>query len=315
MRGRGRGCAGAAALALTLAAALAGCRGDEPPAEVTRAQAVLQGERGVIRVAGSGGMTPLARELGAAFRSAWPGAPRVVVEDSIGSGGGIRATVDGAVDVGLITRRLNERESHQPLVVIPVGRDAVIFAAHPDVAVDGVTSAELVGIFNGQIRTFSDGNPVMPLLRDRGESANIAVDNGIPGMAEARERAMRLGFRMLYHDDSMSAALAVTPGAIGVHSLGLLRDTRIPLKVLKLDGRAPTLRTLSDRSWPMVRPLALVVRADRVDFVRPFLRFAVSPEAIPVIEGSGCSAEPVGGAGSRDPIPAAEYGPPGKPAP
>ena len=305
-RWSGRRGGGGLALLLLL---LGGCRGDAPPPEAAVEALVLPPDPTVLRLAGSGTMVPLARALGAAFRAAHPGAPRVVVEDSIGSGGGIRAAVDGAVDVGMVSRPLSSREAGWPLLVLPIGRDAVVLAKNPDVAVTGLTSAEVVAMYEGQKRAFADGTPVAVLLRDRGESANLALDAAIPGMAQARERALALGFRVLYHDDAMAAALAVTPGAIGVFSLGLQRASRIPIKVLDLDGRTPSAASVRDGSWPLVRPLCLVIRADRLEHTRRFLEFVVSAPSRQVITDVGYL--PLDGeaaaAAARGPRPAVEF--------
>ena len=268
----------APAIALLL---VAGCSGDAPPATAP-ARAVLAPEPGVLRLAGSGAFLPLARALGEAWQKTSAADLRVVVEDSIGSGGGVRAVVDGAADIGLVSRPLNVGESRLDLVVIPVAIDAVLIAANPDIPVAGVTTPELVSLYGGETRRFSDGSPAAVLLRDRGESANLALDL-LPGMPAARERsyavAGRLGFPVLYHDDAMIAAVALTPGALGVSSLGLLHASRIPLKILALDGRLPSVEALANHAWPLTRTLSFVMRKDRAERARPFLHFAFSDDA------------------------------------
>lgn len=305
--------AGRAVVAAVALAAATGCGGDPPPPEGAPEPAVMPIERGLLRVAGSGTMVPLMRALGAAFRARSDGGPRVVVEDSVGSGGGIRAALDGAIDIGLASRRLTAREASWPLVVLPLGRDAVILAANPDVTAEGLTSAEVIDLFEGRRRSFGDGSPATVLLRDRSESANLALDAAIAGMAAARERAYHLGFRVLYHDDAMAAALAVTPGGVGVYSLGLLRATRIPIKVLTLDGKAASLASLADGSWPLSRPLALVLRVDRVEHATRFLAFATSAAGRRIIADSGYLAIDHPGDERGRPLPASRYAAQGAP--
>ena len=256
----------------------AGCSGDVPPAS-TPARSVLAPEENVIRLAGSGALLPLARLFGAACPCATGASPPIVVEDSIGSGGGVRATAEGAVDVGLISRALSDGEAQHKLIVIPIALDAVLIAANPDVRAAGVSTGELVALYGGDRWTFEDGTPASVLLRDRGESANLVLDV-LPGMAAARERSYasgrHLGFPIVYHDDAMVAALALTPRAIGVSSLGVLMASRIPLRVLAIDGRLPSVETLADKSWPLRRTLAFVMRPERAWRIRPLLDFVFS---------------------------------------
>ena len=274
-----------AALAASLAlASLAGCGGEKPP-DTSPARTVLSPEPDVIRLAGSGALLPLVRLYGAACPcSASPSSPRIVVEDSIGSGGGLRAAAEGAVDVGLISRPLTKVESQLRLVEVPIALDAVLIAAHPDVQVLGVTTHELVALYGGDRFTFADGSPASVLLRDRGESANLALATlpGMAGIAAAADRtdplSRRRAFPIIYHDDAMIAALALTPHALGVSSLGLLDASRLPLTVLALDGRRPSVETIADRSWPLIRRLSLVMRPERAARVRPLIDFIFSEE-------------------------------------
>ena len=78
----------------------AACAGDLPPPPPSTASAVLA-PRPEILAAGTGALTPLAMALA---REVWTGTGlRIRVEPSIGSGGGISATRDGAVDLGLVS--------------------------------------------------------------------------------------------------------------------------------------------------------------------------------------------------------------------
>ena len=76
----------------------------------------------------------------------------------------------------------------------------------------------------------------------------------------------------------MAAALALTPGSLGVYSYGLLKATRIPLKVLALDGKRPSVEALADGSWRVTRPLGFVVRPERLARVKPLLDLTAMEE-------------------------------------
>ena len=270
-----------------VAAALCSCSGDSPPPTKAPLSALIGPEAGVIRIAGTGALSPLVYALTAAW-SHRAGSLRVVVEDSIGSGGGVRAAADGAVDLGMISRVLTVEEQRFGLREVAIATDAVVMAAHPDVPISGLTSAELRALYADELRTFSDGSPATVLLRDRGESANGTLDRAVPGMAAAREMAYARGrMRVLYHDAAMVEALVATPFAIGVINLGEVAASGSALKVLTLDGKRPSIATLADGTWPMTRPLAFVARGDRIARVVPLLDFIASDEGAAITRSAG----------------------------
>lgn len=92
-------------LALLLSAA---CAGDPPPPPPSTASAVLAPGPELL-AAGTGALTRLAMAL--AREVSTRTALRIRVEPSIGWGGGIAATRDGAVDLGLVSRLLRPDEA------------------------------------------------------------------------------------------------------------------------------------------------------------------------------------------------------------
>lgn len=271
-----------------LTLALTACSGDPPPPSTARAAAMMEPAPGVIRIAGSGALSPLLRSFAAEWSRRRGASPRIVVEESLGSGGGVLAAADGAVDLGMISRALTVDERRLGLREFEVALDVVVIAANPEVPVSGLSSPELRALLTGESRRFADGSPATVLLRDRGESANGALDRAVPGLAEVREGAYARGrMRVIYHDSAMVEALAATSGAIGVTSLGVLGGGRSSLKVLALDDRIASVQALADGSWPATRRLALVMRSDRVERVQPLLDLIASEEGAALTRAAG----------------------------
>jgi phosphate transport system substrate-binding protein len=242
---------------------------------------------GRVRLAGSGAATPLLRTaLEQLTRT--PGGAAWVLEESIGSGGGIAAAADGEVDVGLVSRPLSGAESRLGLAVVTVATDAVVLAAHPAVPVAGLSPDEVRELYAGRLRSWPDGSPATVLLRDRGESANGAWERAVPGVFAGR--AAQPSFRVLFHDSAMLEALAATPGAVGVTSLALLKDSQSRLKILALDGRAPE-GAFAEGSWPATRPISLVFRPERRGAVAPLLAWFSTPEGVAATRAAGYRQE------------------------
>jgi phosphate transport system substrate-binding protein len=253
----------------------AACAGDPPPPAASAVTAVLA-PRPEVLVAGTGAMTPLAVAL-AREASAGTGL-RVRVEPSIGSGGGIAAARDGAVDLGLVSRPLRPEDA-AGLERVDVARDAVVLATAADVPVDELSSDDLHRLYRGELRGLT------VLLRDEAESANSALESIHPGLADERRRSAASGrFRVLDHDDAMAVALATTPRAVGVFSLGALRP---PLRALRVDGVTPSAESIRVGTWRAVRTLGVVFRPERRERVAPFLALATSERGRALVRSLG----------------------------
>lgn len=268
---------------LLFAACFAACQGDSPPPRSHTRVVVGPLEGSPVVAMGTGAMTPLAHALAEAYLQSEHG--NVVVEDSVGSGGGVRAVVDGAIDIGLLSRPLTERERGERLVVTPIARSAVVLGAHPRVQVDGIASHELVALVRGDRTTFADGRPAVMLLRDRDESANAALELQVPALFAAREAAYASNrLRVLYYDEAMLEAITSTPGAIGLIDLAIASSARVPLKVLALDGTLPGRDDIAAGRWRASRELSFVYRRERTARVAGFLAFVRSPRGRAVID-------------------------------
>lgn len=245
------------------------------------------GADGALHLAGSGSNLPLTRALSAAHVAANPGA-RVVVHQSIGSTGGIRAAADRAVDLGLVSRPLTARERRLGLTVLPYARVAVVVAANESVPDTNLSRAGLLQLYAGRRTRWSDGSRVTVLQRERGDSSHRAVERVLPRFRAVNERAHRRGrWRVLYHDRDMQEALLATPGAVGLFDLGAIVSQELSLEVLALDGVAPTPDNVRSGAYPLHKDLAFVCRGAPGGAAKRLLRFIHSRAGQRVIQSRG----------------------------
>jgi phosphate transport system substrate-binding protein len=244
--------------------------------------------RSLLRMAGSGSNLPLTRALADAFLAKRPWL-RVRIHDSIGSGGGIRATHDRVVELGLISRPLHPEERELGLTVIPYARVAVIVAANPTVPVRGVSRDELLALYDGRRQFWSDGSEVVVYLREPGDSGHLAARTAIPGFAEVDRRVLESRrWSVLFNDRAMQEALISTPGAIGLLDQGLATIQKLPLAVLEYEGQRPSEHSVRTGSYPILKDLAFVIPADDHDpLAHEFIAFVFSPEGQKIIRESG----------------------------
>lgn len=248
-----------------------------------------------LHLAGSGSNLVVTRALAAAYRRAWPD-ERVVVHDSIGSTGGVRAVADGVIAIGLVARPLHPREASLGLTVVPYARVPIAVLAHPDVRDANIASEALVRSIRGEDARWSDGTSLVWLLRERGDAGSAVVARQVRGFAEATEDAITSRrYRVVYHDDELTRALLGLPGGIGIADLPQARANAPTARILALDGREPTVDAVRDGRYALTKDLAFVVRDAREPSVVRFLAFARSDDARAVIEEAGAAPLPLAG--------------------
>lgn len=261
-------------------------RDARPPFLVGEVQAAtpVRAEDGRVHVAGSGSCIPMARMLAGAFIQQGDVAPEV--HASIGSGGGLRALRDGAIDLALVSRPLRPAEEADGLVYTPFARIPVVVAAGLDVPDRSLTEAQLEALFGGVQTQWSDGSTVVLLLREEGDSSHRVVGSVLPGFAEATGRSRADGRRVLYQDGAMQVALANTPGALGLHGNGV--DASLAgFRALAVDGVEPTGANVESGRYPFVKELAFVTQGPPSGEAAAFVSFALSSQGRALIRMRG----------------------------
>lgn len=254
-------------------------------ATAPRTAAPAPAPRDGLRMAGSGSNLPITRALSSSFSLAE--SQHAVVHASIGSGGGIQALLDGVIDIALVSRPLREGEREQGLVAIPYARVPVTVAVHASVPEARLTRAELVEIFDGTRRSWSDGSPIVVLQREPGDSSHTAVDRVVPAFAEANARAYEAErWRVLYRDDVIREALADTSGAIGLFGEGAIPSS-LPIKALAIDDVLPSPASVESGDYPFHKDFAFVTRGPPQGPAAAFIAFALSSEGHRIIVING----------------------------
>lgn len=262
--------------------------GPQPPffgeAGASRAHRSVRDDALVL--AGSGSNLPVTRALAAAYAA--KGNPPPVVHGSVGSGGGMRALQDDAIDIALVSRPLSTKERAADVVAVPYARVPVMVAVHSSVAETKIDRRWLVEIFDGRRITWDDGSPIVVLQRERGDSSHSAVYRVVPELAEVDEAAYQARrWRVIYDDVGMEDAIASTEGSIGLMGSGSLPADR-PIRALAFEDVEPTVLALTDGRYPLYKDLAFVTHGSPDERVADFLRFAFSPEGHAVIAAHGC---------------------------
>lgn len=238
--------------------------------------------------AGSGTNLPIVRVLAKAFQRSHPGI-EIDVPESIGSTGGIQAVAYGAIALGLISRELKDKEKGKGLTVLTYARTPMIIGVHPSVPEDNITYEELLNIYRGKKRTWRDGNDIVVLTREPGDSSIEVLVRGIPGFREAYDESLKAKrWTVLLSDLKMNETLAKTPDAVGLSDLGLITIEKHAIKPLKVNGTAPTLKSLQGGNYTLYKTLSFVYRKDTLTAgAREFMAFVKSGQGKKILTDNG----------------------------
>lgn len=237
-----------------------------------------------IVIAGSGDPQGLLRILGKAFEAANPGT-RIEVPESIGSTGGVRAAAAGKADLGRVARPLKGSEKGLGLTYLEFARAPAGFVVHPSVEfIDHVTKDEILGIYSGRITHWKAlGGPtakIYPVQREPGETSRKIIEEHLPEFGETEWKV-----KTVYSTPEMVETLAHHKYTIGYFSLPMAKGTN--LRVLTLDGVAPTPENIEAARYPYVGPFAFVWKGELRGLSKRFVAFVKSPQGQKIIRDFG----------------------------
>ena len=222
-------------LMLVVALAVVGCAtaGEQEETDAAPSEEVS------LRVSGSGTALPLVEKLAEAYSQEHP-ETGFRFEPGTNSGGAIEGVLAGNLDLAVANRPLTEDEAGEPLEYYPFARDAVVFVAHREEKVEGLSTRQIQDVYSGKLTDWSglggSAGEIVVLDRDKDESARKLVL--VPFMDGRPVEARTV---VLAKAGEMVEAMKATRNSIGYSSLGLLLKEQDPeLQILALDGVVPT---------------------------------------------------------------------------
>ncbi len=264
-------------LTLVLFGASGGC--DSARGEAPIEDGRLQGR---IAITGSSTVAPLVGEIARRFEEEYP-AVRIDVQTG-GTSRGIADVRREIAEIGMVSRVLRPEEAD--LLNHAIAVDGIAFIVHSKNPVPALTHEEIVGIFTGETRRWSEVG---------GGHREITIVNKADGRAtlelflshfELRGEEVRPS--VIIGDNQQGIrTVATSPDAVAYVSIGTAsfessRGTAI--RLLPVDGVDPTLEALRDGTYPLTRPLNLVSRADSNLLVEAFLAYVASAEVHDLVE-------------------------------
>lgn len=240
-----------------------------------------------LRIGGTGGSLAAMRMLGEAFAKSRPGT-RIIVLPSLGSSGGIKAVLAGAIEVGLSSRPLKEGERGAGAMETEYGRTPFVFAVAASKARPGLSLKDLADIYAGRMDRWPDGTRIRLVLRPIGDSDSEMIKGMSPALRDALGEAEgRKGTAFAVTDQDAADGLEKIQGALGPTTLAQILAEGRALKALGLDGIEPSVEALADGRYPYHKRLFLVTTAKSPPTAREFVAFVKSATGRTILARTG----------------------------
>lgn len=238
---------------------------------------------GTITMAGSTSMEKLANAVAESFMAKYPDV--TVTAEFTGSSAGVEAVLNGSVDIGNSSRNLKGEEKTSGAVENIVAIDGIAVITDKENTAADLTTEELVGIYTGEIKNWSE-------VGGNDEAIVVVGREAGSGTRGAFEELLEIEDACAYANEldstgAVMAKVASTPGAIGYVSLDVLDDT---VAALSLDGVAATEDNIKAGTYSLCRPFVMATNGEisaQSDAVQELFAYLQSDEGKDLIKTVG----------------------------
>ncbi len=240
-----------------------------------------------IKIGGTGNALGTARLLGDAFSAKSPGF-KVLVLNSLGTSGAIKAVPKGAIDIGLSSRALTTDELALGLVAVQYASSPTVFAISAKFKPTDITLQQVADIYSGKLASWPGGAPARPVLRQPGDDNTKqikALSAAIEAALNTAEQRPGLAYAMT--DQEAADKIESIPGAFGITTQALILSEGRALRALSLNGVEPTTKNAASGVYPMAKHFFFITKPLPSPAVQQFIAFVKSPAGSEILEKTG----------------------------
>ncbi|HSQ78740.1 MAG TPA: phosphate ABC transporter substrate-binding protein [Nitrospirota bacterium] len=200
---------------------------------------------------------------------------------------GIVDVVEGKADLGGTCRHVLPRQEERGVKLIPLGWDALVVLVHPSNTVKNLNLDQLKDIYTGKTTNWKQVGGADRKILVVARSGKIS---GVGRMFRELvfknpEQEFTPAARIVEESAGVEQVVEKDQGAIAVS--GVSSSQKRAVKLVQVNGKAPTDENIKDGSYLLYRPLYLVVKQQASDEVGKFVAFALSDAGQTVIAGEG----------------------------
>lgn len=202
---------------------------------------------------------------------------------------GIRDVASGVADLGGTCRLpFANNDKEKKVGTMPVAWNPLVIIVNKSNPINNISLEDLKKIYEGKIRNWSElGTMDAPVkLFTRNQS--------VPGLATVLKKLLfndakkvSPATRIFLNSESLENAIVTANNAISITNLSTAQTK--DLKILSLDGFAPTLDNVKHGDYALFIPLYITFnpRSPKINEVKQFIKYSRSPEAAKIIKSSG----------------------------
>lgn len=219
------------------------------------------------------------------------GAINITVSES-GSGNGAKALLNGTCDIANLSRHLkdSEKEAMTAKGIKPVAHvaafDALPVVVHPSNKVGALTIEQIKDIYTGKITNWKEvggfDRSIVVISRD----TNSGTYETFAELVLGKDGKVVQSAEYTGSNGAVRQRVQKTDGAIGYIGIGFIDDT---VKVLTVNGIAPSVETVLDKTYPICRELFMFTNGEPAadSLTGRFLGLISSKEGAEMVEEIG----------------------------
>ncbi|HZJ38995.1 MAG TPA: phosphate ABC transporter substrate-binding protein [Chthoniobacterales bacterium] len=230
----------------------------------------------------------LVPQLAEQFKAQNPGTTFDIAAE--GSTTGIAAIIDGTAQIGMSSRRAKPAEmgaasakgiNMKPTIVAYDGLGVIVNSANP---ITNLTKKQVEQIFTGDVTDWS-------AVGGKGGKISIYTRNTSSGTySDWKELAMKKrdyasGSQKMAGHEQIAAEVGKNPNGIGYVGLAYMKAGGI--KVVTIDGAAPSQQAVRNKTWPYARPTFYYTNGEPTGLVKQFVDFTIGPTGQKIVDRVG----------------------------
>lgn len=243
-----------------------------------------------LTVTGASTLAPIIDRAGGELKQEFP-----QLNVSVRLGGstkGISDSLEGLNDLGLVARDLTSEESAH-LRQITIAHDGVAIVVHASNPLRAITTEQLRRVYLGEIDSWKELGVEGPAGDRKIIAVSKADGHATLDVFLAHTRIARSALRpsvVAGNNAVVLATVSESPDAIGFVSLGESQQalaSGLSIRLVSLDGVEPTMSSVADETWPMIRPLMLVSRGEPAGWAKVLVEYLDSERGRAVVRECG----------------------------
>jgi len=245
---------------------------------------------GPLQIEGSTSVAPVMRALAEAYMALHSNNVKIEIR-ATGSSAGIMAAREGRVDMGMSSRSIRAAELEELSNSIVMAHDGIAVIVHPSNTLKTISVDDIRRIFSGElVRWNAVGAPpsapigTLRVFTREEESGTRSAFIELTGIHEAGTDRTSNAAAVASGTGRIINAVAGNPLSIGYISLGAMRSDVRPLPV---DGVAPSVESVIDGTYPLVRNFYIAVPIKVSARAQDFIDFIISAEGQKIVSSRG----------------------------